>query len=429
MSVIYDVAVIGLGGHGSAIAAHLSERGSKVLGIDKYQRLHTNGSSHGHSRIIRLAYYEDQRYVPLLQRSLQLWKTLNSRNNNKDNGDLLKMTGGLMIGLPDSEVIRGTLESVKNHKLRHEVLNSNEIKVRFPAFHLSPDEIGVYESDAGYLVPEACVSAHLDMAIDNGADLRFSESVTSWSQLLRPTEAAGGEVFEVITSRTDKNHDIIISSYLTMKIVLAVGPWAPEFFGDQIPMKLHVERRVLYWFKPVQNETIFKDLPVYIWENKEGVSFYGFPTQKGLPGGVKVAMHFTTSVIPEEVNPEGRKEIITPETVFKIKAKGTDLTCTPDTIDRVVSLNEIKEMKSLLAGHMPDLNGDLVASETCMYTMTEDHHFLIDFHPAHDSNVVLVSPCSGHGFKFCAVIGEIVSDLILDGKSRHDISLFRLGRE
>lgn len=143
MIEIFDCVVVGLGGHGSAILGQLAEKGKHVLGIEKYGRVHAHGSSHGRSRIIRQAYYEDHRYVPMLKRSLELWQTLDQKFRERNNDCyLLKMTGGLMIGLPDSEVISGTMASVKEHDLKHEILTSEEIRKRFPAFNVSSREIG-----------------------------------------------------------------------------------------------------------------------------------------------------------------------------------------------------------------------------------------------------------------------------------------------
>lgn len=420
---IYECIVVGLGGHGSAAVAHLSQRlhssvsdgkENKVLGIEKFQRVHNQGSSHGRSRIIRQAYFEDPKYVPLLKRAFQLWRELSefeSLERNKCNGvdsdsatteNLLNMTGGIMIGLPSSEVVKGTIASVQKHSLTHEILNSSEIKARYPHFSPSEDEIGVLETEAGYLIPEASVEAHLKMAELYKAELRFEESMISW-EVIEPS------IVKVETS---------LGVYYAKKIILSVGAWAPEVYGRDISsqLKLSVERRVLYWFEPQDNhidsdnEIHSKDsvlpyydtMPVYIWDLGEGRgNFYGFPRQSGPPGGVKVAYHYVD--------------------------KSVDNTCTPASIDREVHDEEIQKIRRVLADKIPSLNGRLLQSTTCMYTMTPDEHFLIDKHPRYD-NVILASPCSGHGFKFCSVVGEILADLILNGDTFHDISMFRLSR-
>jgi sarcosine oxidase len=400
MSMRFEHIVVGLGGHGSAAVAHLSKRSpgcGRVLGLEKYPQVsHKHGSSHGRSRIIRLAYFEDPRYVPLLQRSFELWRELMA---SQKCGALLTMTGGLMIGSHNSTVVKGTLRSVKEHNLPHEVLSAEEIRRRFPAFQppLDGDTIGVLEKDAGYLVPELCVQAHCAVALENGAELRYEEALVSWELL----EDRSG--VRVVTTKAE---------YLADKIVLAVGAWAPEVYGKKLEsrggMRLHASRRVLYWFNPMTTDTNdeenalaqFKEIPVYIWDLGEGKgNFYGFPHQPGgAPGGVKVAMHYVSPLIQTE--------------------------CTPDTIDRKVAHAEVDAMRSVLKDRMPNLAGDLITTETCMYTNTPDEHFLIDWHPDTQDRVLLVSPCSGHGFKFCSVVGEIVADLLQHGTTTHDVSLF-----
>jgi len=314
------------------------------------------------------------------------------------------MTGGLMIGHPDSTVVKGTLRSVAEHNLPHEVLSSAEIRRRFPAFQPALDDeiIGILEEDAGYLVPELCVQAHCAAAERNGCRLNYEEALVSWDLL------EDGSGVRVTTTK---------AVYVAGKIVLAVGAWAPEVYGKSLEssggMRLHASRRVLYWFNPTTEGAEgdekegggdgldqFREIPVYIWDLGEGKgNFYGFPHQPGgQPGGVKVAMHYVSPTIQTE--------------------------CTPDTIDRKVSDAEVEAMRGVLKDRMPRLAGDLITTETCMYTNTPDEHFLIDWHPISQQRVLLASPCSGHGFKFCSVVGEIVADLLVDGQTKHDISLF-----
>jgi len=390
----YDAIVVGLGGHGSAAVAHLAKRSVRVLGLEKFERVsHSHGSSHGRSRIIRLAYFEDPRYVPLLRRSFELWRELSTERQRKsgrqDEEPLLTMTGGLMIGLPDSIVVRGTLRSVRAHGLQHEVLSGAEIRRRFPAFQPSDEEIGILEKDAGYLVPELCVEAHCEVAEDNGAVLKFEEPMVSWRLLPN-----GG-----VAVTTSKGN-----TYSARKISLSVGAWAPAIYGETVAeqgLPLHASRRALFWIEPRVPTVVFDKIPVYIWDMGSKGNFYGFPKQAGSPGGVKVAMHFVDS--------------------------STQTACTPETVDRTVHDREIAAMQQVLKSRMPELPGKLVAAATCMYTNTPDEHFLVDWHPQAKGKVLLVSPCSGHGFKFCSVMGEIVADLLCDGTTRHNISLFQFG--
>ncbi|MDP1570930.1 MAG: N-methyl-L-tryptophan oxidase [Vicinamibacterales bacterium] len=374
----FDVIVVGLGAMGSAAAAHLAARGQRVLGLEQYQPAHDQGSSHGHSRVIRLAYFEHPSYVPLLRRAYALWGDLERETGTR----LLTVTGGLMVGRPDSEVVRGTLESARLHDLPHETLDAGALQRRFPTFTPAPDLVGVFEPHAGVLRPEACVQAHLAVAASHGADLRFGERVTGWTVL------AGGDGVEVQTQQ---------ETHAAGRLVLAPGAWAPDLFAlPQLP--LEVERQVLFWLDPVGGTAPFTPdrFPVYVWDHGAGVQVYGFPAQDGLPDGVKVAFFRT----------------------------GRGTRCTPQTIDREVHASEVTMMREAIADVIPSLaGGELRAATTCMYTLTPDHHFVIGPHPRHPQ-VILASPCSGHGFKFASVVGEILADLATAGTTAHPIALF-----
>eukprot|EP01035_Chromulina_nebulosa_P020848 gene20848-27019_t len=389
---IYDCIVVGLGGHGSAACYHLANKGFKVLGIEQFENLHKQGSSHGFSRVIRQAYYEDPKYVPLMKRSFQLWRDLeNYEINNKHsiypelqiNENLLHMTGGLMIGHHSSKVVKGTLESVKQHNLLHEVLSKDEMSIRFPLFKLSSDEIAIYESEAGYLIPEQCISTHCHRATAFGAKLQYNEAMISWSNI-------DNNIIEVLTSK---------STYRTKKLVLTVGAWAQSIYGNELSISLAIEKRILHWFEPTIDSNLFKDLPIFIWDTLDGSNFYGFPKQSDIEG-IKISFHSMNEI-------------------DKMVARH------PNDLDREVKEIEINNIRNAFRYRIPSLDGELLTSSTCMYTVTKDEHFIVDWHPK-DSQVLLVSPCSGHGFKFCAVIGEIVSDLITNGHTSHDISLFTI---
>lgn len=387
----YDCIVVGLGGHGSSTLAQLAKRNLKVLGIERFNGTHQNGSSHGRSRIIRQAYFEDPKYVPLLARSFELWRELQNEIELLEHPKekLLNMTGGLMIGYPESTVISGTLKSVKVHKLPHEILSASDIRSRYPVFQVDDREIGIYEKEAGYLIPELCIEAYYKIAKLNNATLHFEEIVINY-------EIISDDLVKVITNK---------SSYVTKKLVLTVGAWAPELYGKKIEniLKLDCSRRVLFWFEPNGKNDVFQNIPIYIWDLINEGNFYGFPTQAGNPGGNKVAYHFMNKDISDK--------------------------CTPQTVNKEVSQMEIESMRKLLDKRMPQLNGKLVATSTCMYTNTPDQHFLIDFLPNSNGNIILASPCSGHGFKFCSVVGEILSDMVQNSFTSHDISFFRLQRQ
>lgn len=383
-----DVIVVGLGGMGSAAAAHLSERGQQVLGLEQFQPAHPHGSSHGHSRVIRLAYFEHPSYVPLLRRAYELWSRL-----ERDTGrSILTLTGGLMIGAPDSDVVAGSLRSAREHGLAHELLDAREIRRRFPPFAPPPGVVALYEDRAGVLRPEEAIRAHLDRARAHGAELTFDEAVVDWHA--RPS---GG--VEVRTTR---------GRYAAGRLVLAPGPWAPNLF--RLPaLPLVVERQILCWFDPAGGAAPYAAdrFPIYIWDLGQGVQVYGFPAEAGAPHegvpyekGVKVAFFRT----------------------------GAGARCTADSVDRAVRPEEVNDLRAALAGCLPSLaSGRLVDTVTCMYTLTPDHHFVIGPHPDYPE-VILASPCSGHGYKFASVVGEILADLAIDGATRHAIDRFNPSR-
>ena len=370
----YDAIVIGLGGMGSAAAAHLAARGRRVVGLEQFQPAHTFGSSHGRSRVIRLAYFEHAAYVPLLLRAYELWEKL-----EQDSGrSLLTITGGLMIGKPGSDVVSGSLRSAQTHKLAHEMLDAAEIRRRFPPFTPQPGDVALYEQRAGVIRPEEAIHAHLEQATRHGANLRFDERVVDWHA------RSSGDV-EVRTTR---------GSYEAARLVLAPGAWAPGLFHLPL-LRLEIERQVLYWFAPRGGAAPFaaERFPIYIWDRGDGVQFYGFPADES---GVKVAFFRT----------------------------GRATRCTPDAVDRVVHPDEIRAMRDALAPCLPTLSaGRLVETVTCMYTLTPDHHFVIGLHPNHPQ-VVIASPCSGHGYKFATVVGEILADLTIGGTTNHPVDLF-----
>lgn len=356
--------VVGLGGMGSAAAAHASARGKRVLGIEQFQPAHDQGSSHGRSRVIRLAYFEHPSYVPLLQRAYHLWRSLEHQTGRK----LLQITGGLMIGAPQSEVVSGSVRSAREHQLAHEVLDAGEIHRRFPPFTPPPGIIALHEQAAGIVFPEEAIRAHLDVAADTGAHLHFDERVVEWSV------TASGTV-DVRTSR---------SRYECGRLILAPGAWASALF--KIPwIDLEVEPQQLHWFEPAGGASAFnaERFPIYIWDLGNGTQFYGFPADD--EGRVKVAF-------------------------FRSAVKGEG------------------PMRDALRPCLPALaGGRLVNTVSCKYTLTRDHHFVIGLHPDY-SNVVIASPCSGHGYKFASVIGEILADLAVDGSTRHSIGLFAPSR-
>lgn len=372
---MHDVAIIGLGAMGSAAAFHLARRGVRVVGFDREQPPHALGSTHGRSRIIREAYFEDPSYVPLLQRAYELWAAL-----EKDWGHpLFIRTGGLMCGPEQGVIVAGTLRSVREHRLPHELLTATEIRRRFPAFAPHEAWVGVLEPRAGMLLPEDCVAAHLELAARAGAELHVGETVQSWN-------ARGGAV-EV---RTDRRQIV------AKKVIVAAGAWLPEL-APEFRDALEIERQMLHWFSPAGDADLLGPArcPIALWEWEPNRLVATFPDTGD---GVKVGVHH-----------EGEPT-------------------TPATVRRTTSAGEDAAVRALLARVMPPAAGVMRESRVCLYTNTRDHNFLLDVHPG-SPNVIIASPCSGHGFKFASVIGEVLADLALEGGSRFDLSLFSIERE
>ncbi len=370
---MYDVIVAGLGGMGSAAAYHLARRGERVLGLERFSPAHDRGSSHGRSRIIRQAYFEGPEYVPLLLRAYELWEELERETGS----ELMTLTGGLMLGRREGELVPGSVASADEHDLPYEMLEAGEIRRRFPAFSPDPETVALFETRAGFVRPEETVKAHLDRAASLGAELRFEEPVLSWE--------ASGEGVRVETPG---------GSYEAGRLVVSPGAWAPRLLAE-LGLPLEVTRQVMYWFEPRGDMGLFSPerFPTFIWEPDDGNMFYGFPVQDD-DRGVKAAFYRADGV-------------------------PTD----PETIDRTVSEEEAAFLRGYLAEHIPDLAGRCLDAKACMYTNTPDEHFVISAHPDHPQ-VFIACGFSGHGYKFCSVVGEILADLATDGSTRHPIGLF-----
>jgi sarcosine oxidase len=369
----FDAIILGLGAMGSAAVCHLAQRGQRVLGIEKFTSPHDKGSSHGGSRIIRQAYWESAEYIPLVQRAYELWRRL-----EKDTGSrLLNITGLLVVGARDGDLVRHTIVAGKAHAIPFEVLVAREIGRRFPAFERQPDDAGVYEPGAGYLVPEDCIRAHLELAARSGAELRFEEKVLEWS--------AEGDHVEV---RTDAG------VYRAGHLIIAAGPWANEALRGAMPLR--VTRQVMAWFEPRDGVSEFlpEKFPIFVAEDVYGgAPVYGFPAIDGPGGGVKAAIH------------------------------GSDVECTPESVDRTVNDADIQRIRTAVKARIPALDGELVRAKTCLYTMTPDENFVIGAHPR-AANCTIACGFSGHGFKFASVVGEILADLATSGTTAHPIGLF-----
>jgi sarcosine oxidase len=372
---IFDEIVVGLGAMGSAAAYQLSQRGRNVLGLDAFGAAHDKGSSHGLSRIIRQAYFEDPSYVPLLFRAYEIWERLQADTGS----DLLHITGGLMIGPPGSDVVSGSIRSAQEYALQHEILDPAEVRRRFPPFALSPNEIALYESKAGYLRPEECIRQNLAQASKHGAKLHFDEPMLSW----KAENSADG-----VTVTTASG------TYYARHLILSTGAWAPEVLAP-LSLPIAAYRRVMFWFDPIGGIDPFlpERFPIYLWQPENTPTFYGFAASDGRNRGVKVAIH-----------------------------AGEEM-CSPDSIDRSIREDDELAMRSVIASRIPTLNGPFLEARTCMYTMTPDEHFIIEQHPDFPQ-VSIAAGFSGHGFKFSSVVGEILADLAIEGRTSHNIALF-----
>ena len=384
----YDVIVIGLGGMGSAAAYRLAQRGLRVLGLDRYPAVHDQGSSHGSSRITPQAYFEDPAYVPLLLRAAELWPQIEA-----DSGRTVVLwTGGVMVGRPDSRTVAGSLRSAREWDLPHELLDASEIRRRFPTMNPADDEIALYEQNAGLVIPEESVAAHLTLAARAGAELHHEEPALSWR--------ADGDGVEVRTP---------VGRYRAGQLAICPGAWAPELLAD-LGVPFGIERQVQYWWSPSAGPERFRAdrHPIYIWETPDGRQFYGFPSFDDPVGrtrdGVKVGADW-----------------------IKVAMFRGGQATTPETIDREVHPDEVAAMHDIVQPRMPDLPGNLRNAKTCMYTNTPDEHFVIARHPGHE-RVVVACGFSGHGFKFVPVVGEIVAGLVAEDRTEQPIGLFDPGR-
>lgn len=367
-----DVIVVGLGAMGSAAASHAARRGRRVLAVEQFKPGHDRGSSHGKTRIIRLGYFEHPSYVPLLRRSYALWRELEAATGER----LLQTTGILEIGRPDGALVAGTLEASRLHVLEHDVLSAAALMREYPAFRLPGDYVGVRQPDAGILAAEAAIHAHVRLAREAGAEVRGDEKV-------RAIEPCGDRVRVVL------NDGVVEAA----SVIVAAGPWLGKLLPE-LSLPLRVTRQVIAWFAPPDRAPFAPgSFPVFILESPQGLHF-GFPADET---GVKLGKHHHRQ---EEVDPDG--------------------------YDRHVSDEDVSLIRPVF-DYLPGADGPLATATTCLYTVTPDGHFIIDRHPA-APNIIIASPCSGHGFKFAPLVGEIVTDLAIEGMTSHDISMFRLDR-
>jgi sarcosine oxidase len=371
----YDVAIAGLGGIGSAIAAQCAARGASVIGLEQFGPAHDRGSSHGRSRMIRQAYFEDAAYVPLVLRSYELWRELERQTAE----NLLRLTGVLSVGEESCEIISGTKRSAGEQGLRLETLGRSQVSERYPTVRLRPAEVALFEPDGGVLDPERAVRAHLQVAQRAGAELRFAVSMRGW-------EATDNRVAIRLADDTQVS---------ARTLILSLGPWFKEMM-EALGAPLRIQRNVQAWFSPSVRSYTAGQFPAFLLD-RAGLPapLYGFPD---FGDGVKAAFH-------------GSGEITT-----------------ADELDRDVHPEaDVEPIAAAMEEWMPGAASIFREAKPCMYSLTPDGNFVIDRHPEH-ANVILCGGFSGHGFKFAPVIGEIAAELALNGGSRHQIDFLSLRR-
>jgi sarcosine oxidase len=372
----FDAIVVGLGTHGSAAAAALAPRGQRVLGIERFGRGETMGSASGWSRLIRTAHYEHPWLAPLATASWDRWLALERETGTP----LLTRTGGLYGGPAASAIVAGARESVDDHGVVHEVLDAAEIHRRWPILEPAEDTVAVFEEQAGTIRIDRAIETHLAVAERNGARLDFGRRLVDW----RPAAGGGFEV-ETADGRVDGAAHLVITT----------GPWIGEFVPD-LGLPLTVEREVPMWFRTTVDPAIVRAdrLPVWVLRDAD-TFFYGVPYDPTL--GLKVSIHHWGTFVD------------------------------PDTVERDVGEAEVERVRTFLQRRMPAANGELVDAKVCLYTNAPDETFVIDRHPA-APGVAYASACSGHGFKFAPVIGEILADLVTTGSTTWPIDAFRADR-
>ena len=353
--------VVGVGGMGSAALYHLARRGKRVLGLERFDIPHDYGSSHGHTRIIRLAYFEHTDYVPLLRRAYNLWESL-----EREAGEtLLVKTGSISSARPGADILDLSLESCVVHDLPHEVLSAGQVARRFPGYSLPPGMMTLYQPDGGFLVPERCIVAHVEAAVRHGAKVHGREAVLEWSQ------RDGG-----VLVRTERGE------YMAGRVVITAGGWAGKLVERLAPIAVP-ERQVLIWMQP-RSPALFEPsrFPVFGIDAGEEGEFYGVPVF-GIPG-VKLGRY----------QREGRR-------------------VDPDAMDREPTLADELPLRRFAERYLPEGAGATLSMKTCIFTQTPDRHFIVDRLPD-APRVVIGAGFSGHGFKFASVVGELLADMATD---------------
>jgi sarcosine oxidase len=375
MSARFDCIVLGLGGFGSAALYHAAARGLKVLGIEQFSIGHDLGSSHGESRIIRKAYFEHPDYVPLLLRAYELWRDLEAAEEL----DLLHACGLMLAGPPEGETIAGARLAARLHNLRLETVSPADRGGKFAGFSVPEPFDVVFEPEAGFLEVEACVGAHVDRAERMGARVAADEVVFDWCKV--------GNAFRVRTSR---------GAYESGALILTTGAWTAGLLAS-LSLPLTVVRKPQFWF-PVRSHVYAEErgAPAFYYEMPFGL-FYGFPSRDG-------------------------------KTLKSAEHSGGEPVADPAQLDRSVDARDWQSLARFLRECVPQVDSEPVRSSVCMYTLSPDHHFIVDRHPAYE-HVAFGAGFSGHGFKFTPVIGEALVDLAIKGQTSYPVGFLSVNRD
>ena len=377
----YDVIVLGVGSMGSAACYFLASRGYKVLGLEQLDISHDQGSHAGQSRIIRMAYAEHPDYVPLLQRAYANWRQLEKETNSK----VFEKTGVAYFGKPDNAFMLGVKKSSSLYNVDIAKSSPAQSRELFPAFELPADFEVIFEPNAGFITPEKAILLFAEQALARGAVIYTHERVKHWKQT--------GNTIEVTSS----------SGYFTCdKLVITTGAWTSKMIPGFKP-RLTVTKQMLAWISP-KDWSLFSlgKFPCWILEDEERGSYYGFPIlppgQFGGPLGLKLAHHF-----PGE-------------------------TSDPDKVNRNITSGTEEDIRYVLKKYMPSANHTILSMKSCLYTNSVDENFIIDQLPGFKDKVTVACGFSGHGFKFASVVGEILADLSIKGKTELPIGFLGLNR-
>ena len=378
MSHSYDAIVIGAGAMGSAAAYHLSKRGQSVLLLEQFALDHRLGSSYGYSRIIRYSYDHPQ-YVELMRDTFPLWFALQEQLGEA----LYLRTGGIDFGPRDDQTLQATIASVKASGISHELLDLAEARSRFPQFSYGDDFQALYQPDSGFIRASKAVLGHLKLARRLGAVIK--DNTEAGKIRILP------ESVELETSR---------AKYSAGKLIVTAGAWARYLLRQTgIELPLQPLRCQLNFMAPADISAYqAESCPVWIAHVSSlfRESVYGIPSYAG--SGFKIAFH------------------------------GGPAADHPDQISRQPDDSDVDELRPFMRAHIPGIAAAPVQeSRICLYTATPDEHFIVDAHPEF-SHVAIGAGFSGHGFKFSAIIGKMLSDIALDGGTPHNDQLFKIAR-